>query len=241
MSGADPFEHHPGLRHLVTPPGESFFRDFDPEQFAADLRAKGMPFPDTDPAQREASRRAYLAHHGGDLWVFGYGSLMWDPGFDFVEVRRAFAPAHARRFILCDIWGARGTADQPGLMAALDAGTGCHGLAYRIAANTVEDGTRRIWARERIGPAYIETTIDLELSDRIVPALAFVADYAADAIEPEITRAKQIEYLSTGTGFLGSAHDYIRNLASHFEALGIEDPELTDLLRAVEARMERHR
>lgn len=57
--------------------------------------------------------------------MFAHGSLMWDPAIDFAEVRRAWLPGHARRFILCDIHGARGTRDAPGLMAALDRGDGC--------------------------------------------------------------------------------------------------------------------
>ena len=137
MSQLDPFEHHPRLRGLITPLKDSFFRDFDPESMAADLRAQGIKFPLLSHDQREASRRAALANHGGDLWVFGYGSLMWDPGFDFIEIRRAYAPAHARRFILRDVWGARGTAEQPGIMAALDDGSGCHGL---VSGHSVLNG-----------------------------------------------------------------------------------------------------
>jgi hypothetical protein len=78
--------------------------------------------------------RAALEGHEGDLWVFGYGSLIWDPALEFAEVRRAFAPNHRRRFILEDIYGGRGTPNGPGLMAALDDGDGCNGLCFRIAA-----------------------------------------------------------------------------------------------------------
>jgi cation transport protein ChaC len=72
------------------------------------------PFPIYDDDTREGLRRAALAGHEGDLWVFGYGSLIWDPALEFAEVRRAFAPNHRRRFILEDIYGGRGTPTAPG-------------------------------------------------------------------------------------------------------------------------------
>lgn len=238
MSADDPFRHHPGLRDLITPPEDSFFRDFDPRRLVTELRGKGLEFPLYETDEREAMRRAFLATHDGPLWVFGYGSLMWDPAFDFTDVRRAFAPAHARRFILKDVWGARGTYELPGLMAALDAGEGCHGLAFRIAPDAVEEGTFRIWSRELAGPAYRAEMIDVTLDDSPIRALTFVAEHGTSAIQPDLTREEQVHYLATGTGFLGSSYDYIRNLATHFEEMRIDDPYLTGLLAEVEARME---
>jgi len=131
----DAFRHHPGLRGLITPPEESGLRRLEPEQLRATLREKGMDESFVlSTKEREADRKRTLeSRPEGPLWVFGYGSLMWDPGFPFVEVRRAFAPLHQRRMILRDIWGARGDADRPGVMAALDAHAAslCHYLHTR--------------------------------------------------------------------------------------------------------------
>ncbi len=233
----DPFAHHPELRSLMTDPEASVLPALSFEALEAKLSALGLPvgwwYPEEE---REALRAATMADwDGGDLWVFGYGSLMWDPGFRFAEVRRAFAPVHARRFILRDVYGARGTHEAPGLMAALDDGAGCEGLAFRIEAGEVETATWALWRRERIAPGYLARLIEVRLSDGPRTALTFVADHAAEMIASDITRAEQVRYLATGTGFLGTSLDYIRNVASHFAALGIEDTEVTGLLAEVEA------
>ena len=232
----DPFSHHPELRGKVADPLQSSFRTFTTEGLAVRLKARGLPVDwwHTD-AEREASRAQALAgRRGGDLWVFAYGSLMWDPAFRFEEVRRAHAPRHARRFILKDVYGGRGTFAAPGLMAALDAGSGCDGLAFRIAGANVEQETEILWRREKIGPAYIPVFIDVDLSDRRIPALTFVADHDATLIDAGLTRAQQVEYCATGTGFMGSSADYLRNIAGQFAALGIRDEEVSELLRETE-------
>ena len=104
---ADPFAHHPDLRDKITPTDQSFFRNFTKEKLAVILAEKGMEdFPYHPDATREAMRHAALAGRDGqDIWVFAYGSLMWDPALVFSDVRRAHAPHHARRFILKDIYG----------------------------------------------------------------------------------------------------------------------------------------
>jgi glutathione-specific gamma-glutamylcyclotransferase len=176
-------------------------------------------------------------HIPEDLWVFAYGSLMWDPGIVFAEVRRAFVPGNARRFILRDIHGARGTRETPGLMAALDEGSGCEGLAFRIDREHVDGETERLWRRERIGPGYIASFVDAELSDGRVSALTFVADHDAEVIASTLTRAEQVHCFATGTGFLGTSLQYLENIAAHFEALGIHDDDVVALLRETKAYM----
>ena len=112
---ADPFAAHPELRPLIRDPSQSVFRNYYAVSKGKDVPNPAPTVPKMRSAEaREASRRVTLAGHMGDLWVFAYGSLMWDPAMDFAEVRRAWLPAHARRFILCDIYGARGTNEVPG-------------------------------------------------------------------------------------------------------------------------------
>jgi len=233
----DPFAFHPELRALIRDPDASLFRDFDVRKFLAELPPAELELQVFDDATREAGRLALLAdRRGADLWVFAYGSLMWDPAFRFAEVRRAFAPGHQRRFILKDTFGGRGSAEQPGVMAALDEGAGCHGLAFRIAQDEIEEETRRLWSRERAGPAYVEAMIPVELSDRRVEAVTFLADHGADAIFPELSREEQITFAATGTGLFGTSYEYIENLAAGFAAVGVEDAEVTDLLNAIRER-----
>jgi len=233
----DPFAHHPELRDKISDPLQSFFRSFDIAEMAERIRENGLP---TDwwysDGEREASRAQELANcWGKDLWVFAYGSLMWDPAFRFAEVRRAYVPGYARRFILKDVHGGRGTRAAPGLMAALDSGPGCNGLVFRIEQGNLDAETEIIWRRERIGPGYLPTFVEATLSDRSIEALTFVADHDAPIIDAGLTRAEQIRYLATGTGFLGSSLDYLKNIAEHFSALGIEDEEVSELLRETEA------
>jgi cation transport protein ChaC len=245
-AATDPFLYHPDLRGTISDPLMSPLRGLTTAKLASLAEERCLPtgwwYPDS---QREAERAQFLrGRQDADLWVFGYGSLMWDPGIRFEEVRRAHLPGHTRRFILKDIYGGRGTAEAPGLMAALDDGTGCDGLAFRISRENVDAETEVLWRRERIGPAYAPVFIDAIAEDGRMTVLTFVADHEADLIDSSLTRAQQVEYCATGTGFLGSSLDYLRNIARQFAALGIQDDEVTELLRETEAyksRVESHR
>jgi cation transport protein ChaC len=231
----DPFAHHPELRDLVADPETSFFRGFTVERLLADQPelARWLPDLHTD-AVREAIRAEALAGHEGDLWIFAYGSLMWDPALRFVDLRRARAEAHARQFILVDD-AARGSEGAPGLMAGLDAGDGCEGLALRIAADAVDTETEILFRREVIAPGYVPAFVPVRIGDETLPALTFLVDHACDVIQPELTHAQQVRYIATGQGFLGTSRDYLANIVTHFEALGIHDAHCTTLLRDVEA------
>jgi cation transport protein ChaC len=231
-TGRDPFHHHPELRAEISDPLESFFRSFSTDRLVEKTQELGMPVWWYSDEDREALRAAALRDRpAGDLWVFAYGSLMWDPAIRFAEVRRAHVRDYARRFILKDIYGARGTAEAPGLMAALDAGGGCDGLAFRIARERVDEETEVLWRREQVGPAYRAVFVDASIAGHEVKALAFVADHDAELIDATLTREEQIRFLATGTGFAGSSMDYLRNVQEKLAALGIDDADVDDLLR----------
>ena len=245
----DPFLHHPELRPLIDPPESSPMRFITNASVSAELAARGLGSDWMhDDAGREANRRRFLERHrrdghagagqGGALWVFAYGSLMWNPAILFDEVRRAHLRGYARRFILRDNQGGRGTPEAPGLMAALDHDpAGCDGLAFRIPAPRVEHETRILWQREMIGPGYIPVMAQATTAQGRVACCTFVADHAAPLIEPALTRSDQIRYLATGAGFLGTSMDYLRRIARQFSALGIEDHEVTSLLAEAEAAL----
>lgn len=233
----DPFSHHPELRHQIADPLRSFFRTFTTAVLAARMEQMGLPLDWWHPDEkREAMRAATLdGRREADLWVFGYGSLMWDPGVRFAEVRRARVPGYARRFILKDLYGARGTFEKPGLMAALDAGPGCDGLLFRIAREDIEEETEVLWRREQIGPAYKAVFVEAHTPQHRIEALTFVADHDAEMIDADLTRERQIEYVATGTGFAGTSMDYLRGIQQKFAALGIRDDEVATLLSDAEA------
>ncbi len=235
----DPFVHHPELRDLINEPENCFFRTFTTAKLAEISREKGIPQWWYSDEQREAMRAAALAKHSGDdLWIFAYGSLMWDPGLYFEEVRHAWLPDHARRLILKDIYGARGSAEAPGLMAALDrGGAGCHGLAFRIGEAQIETETEALWRREGIGPAYWPVFVEVRVGNTPLNALTFVANHEADLIDGEMSRDEQIDYLVTGTGFAGSSIDYLQNLVGRLGTMGIRDADIEDLLGQAEDRL----
>lgn len=240
MSAADPFFHHPALRGEIVDPLRSFMRTFSTTVLAAKAKELGLPqdwwYSDEE---REGLRARALANHaGGDLWVFAYGSLMWDPGFRFAEIRRARVVGHARRFILKDVYGGRGTFGAPGLMAALDEGPDCNGLLFRIAEAHIDEETEILWRREQVGPAYDAAFVEATHDDGCARALTFVADHSADLIDPTLTRDEQIRYFATGSGFLGSSLDYLKNIDKKFAALGIRDDDVTALLREALAHVD---
>lgn len=232
----DPFVHHPELRGRIADPETSFYRSFSVEALVAQhphLEAF-RPWVHTD-ERREAIRSETLRGREGDLWIFAYGSLMWDPALRFTEVRRAHVAGHARRFILLDDKGGRGCPEAPGLMAALDAGDGCEGLAFRIRAQDVDVETEILFRREVIGPSYIPGFVPVRIADGEASALSFLADHDHPDIRGDITRDEQIRYIATGSGVLGTSRDYLVNIVDHFAHLGIADDHCTDLLCAVDA------
>ena len=232
---SDPFRHHPGLRGRIKPHAQSYFRTITTEGVRATLAERGLAesFPFYPDEVREGLRRDALAGHAGDLWVFAYGSLIWDPALDFAEVRRAHAPGHARRFILVDRLGGRGTPDAPGLMAALDEGAGCDGLVFRIAAEKVDAETEILFRREMIGPGYHARFIPVVIDGQKARALSFLADHDDPLMEADIPRATQVRYAATGSGFLGTSFDYLASTVSHLAEVGIVDADASDLLAAV--------
>ena len=228
----DPYLHHPALRGKIADPLTSYFRDFKPSDLDARMKALGRPdnWRHSD-EELEAARLSFLEGRlDSDLWIFAYGSLMWDPAFHFAEVRRARVEGYSRRFILKDTFGPRGTQETPGLMAALDEGPGCDGLAFRIAGQDAKHESGMFWRRELIAYSYKPVIARVETEFGPLEALTVIADRTSDFIRPDLTREEQVRYIATGKGFLGTSLQYVENIAEHFAALGIKDSEVTGLL-----------
>lgn len=230
------FAHHPELRDKIADPMQSFMRGLTVEMLVErypELEA-ALEWVHSDDEREETRARALSDRDCGDLWVFAYGSLMWDPALRFAEVRRCRVAGYARRFILMDDKGGRGSPDAPGLMAALDEGAGCEGLAFRIEADDVDTETEILWRREMIGPGYEPRFITARIGADNVEALTFVANHAAYVIRPDLSRAQQIRYIAHGSGFLGTSHSYLVNIVSQLKVLNIHDPDCVRLLKEVD-------
>lgn len=231
---ADAFIHLPELQSRVTHPEKSLLR-LTPEMFSMweqRARAAGWPVGWRLPDEViEASRLAVLGEHKADrdLWIYSYGSLMWDPGFHFAEVRLADVEGFQRRFTLKIKLG-RGSPDNPALMLSLEPGKGCcRGLAFRIAADSVHAETAILWRREMLRGGYAPAVVPMLTPQGPIEALAFVSNPSHPSYVGELPIAETAAMIASGKGVLGSNRDYLVQLASQLDALGIEDPYVAQL------------
>ncbi len=173
----------------------------------------------------------------GDLWVFGYGSLIWHAGFAHVETVLATLPDHSRSFCMRSIHH-RGTVAQPGLVLALDPhpGAACAGMAFRVEPGAHVETMAALRERELISSAYVEQVHEVALADgRRVEAVAYVIDRDHEQYCGGLPLGEQAEIIARAIGDRGPNRDYLFNTADHLTALGIEDPELSWLARVVRA------
>lgn len=167
-----------------------------------------------------------------DLWVFGYGSLIWNPAFDFAERRPALLRGWHRRFCLKMLMG-RGTPEHPGLMLALDHGGACKGVAFRIAAEKIRQELHVLWQREMFGGAYHARWVRLEAEDEVFPAVTFVINRAHPRYIPELSVTQTAALIATGSGDLGTCREYLENTISHLRELGLSDSGLNRIAAAL--------
>jgi cation transport protein ChaC len=169
-----------------------------------------------------------------DLWVFGYGSLMWNPGFDHAEARPAVLDGWHRAFCLYSLHY-RGTPAQPGLVLGLDDGGSCRGVAFRVPASQAELAVEYLNERELIGYAYVAQTLPIRLDDgRTVPAYTFVADRGHRHYAGELALERAAAIIMDAQGAAGLNRDYLINTVRKLEADGFMDQSLHILLLEVE-------
>ncbi|WP_253913434.1 gamma-glutamylcyclotransferase [Pseudoruegeria sp. HB172150] len=169
------------------------------------------------------------------LWVFGYGSLMWNPGFAYEERVLASLPGYARTFCMWSIHH-RGTEENPGLVLALDPheDAHCRGLGFAVAPEQEEATLAYLRERELISSAYLETWVTLELADgRDVRAVAYVVDTEHVQYCGGLPLEKQADVIAHAVGGRGPNTEYLYNTQSHLDELGIEDDDLRWLAERV--------
>ena len=173
------------------------------------------------------------------FWVFGYGSLMWNPEFAFSERVPATLDGFARSFCMWSIHH-RGSPEDPGLVLALDAeaGTSCRGLAFRVPPETGLETLACLRERELVTSAYGEHLVPVSLDDgRHVEALAYVVDRAHAQYTGSLSLEAQADVIARATGGRGPNADYLFNTVSHLAALGMQDPVLEELADMVRRRL----
>jgi cation transport protein ChaC len=189
-----------------------------------------------DEAAFEASRQAILdrARETGELWVFGYGSLIWNPIVEIDARRTARLPGHSRRFC---VWApiGRGTPERPGLWLALDEGGDCEGVALRIPSGQWDAETLILWRREMISGVYRPAWLTLETADGPLPCCVFLSNPAHDRYQAEIDHGEKVEAIAKAAGSLGPCRDYLYDLAAGLRDHGQGDAYIDRLERDVRA------
>ena len=169
-----------------------------------------------------------IEHETGDLWVFGYGSLMWRPGFKAVErVPARLIGLHRSLCVFSFVH--RGTPERPGLVLGLDRGGMCRGIAYRVGAAARARTLRYLRGREQVTTVYRETMRRIELEDaarRQVSALCYIVDRGHVQYAGRLTLAEQLHYVRQGHGQSGADRDYVLEAVRALEALGYRETEL---------------
>jgi glutathione-specific gamma-glutamylcyclotransferase len=168
------------------------------------------------------------AHGAGDLWVFGYGSLMWRPGFEFLErVPARLIGLHRALCVFSFVH--RGTPEKPGLVLGLDRGGMCRGVAFRVAAAKRDSTIAYLRDREQVTSVYVETMRRIELEDkarRQVRALTFTVDRGHVQYAGRLSVAESVHYVRQGHGRSGINRDYVVETVRALEALGYRESDL---------------
>jgi len=167
------------------------------------------------------------------LWVFGYGSLIWNPAFHFAEKRTARVHGYHRRFCLWTHLG-RGTIQNPGLMLGLDHGGSCTGLGFRIDKNQVRTELDILFRRELISHAYIPTWVKMRFENGgIHHGITFVIDRQHERYTKKLDPITQSLHIATAAGPLGPNREYLFDLVEHLNELGLKDRALSRLAQMV--------
>ena len=167
-------------------------------------------------------------HLNDDLWVFGYGSLIWRPGFVFIE--RVPARLFGLHRALCVYsFVHRGTPERPGLVLGLDRGGTCRGLAYRVSADKRADTIAYLRAREQVTSVYREAMRPVILTgqpERRVSALVYIVDRSHPQYAGRLDLNEQLHHIRQGHGQSGPNRDYVLSTVQALEALGYRDRDL---------------
>ena len=159
----------------------------------------------------------------GDFWVFGYGSLIWNPGFAHVETQRARLSGY-RRALCVRSWVHRGTRENPGLVLGLDRGGSCVGMAFRVPGELHAQVMDYLRARELVTHVYLERQLAARLADgRKVDVVTYVCDRSHEQFAGALDEAEAAEIVRNASGKSGDNPAYVLSAIEHLRALGIRD------------------
>jgi cation transport protein ChaC len=169
-------------------------------------------------------------------WVFGYGSLMWRPGFPYAERMAATLYGRKRAFCIYSVHH-RGTYERPGLVLGLAPGGAVRGMAYRVAERDWPDVYAYLIEREQPTETYVEARRAVRLADgRRANALVFLSDTTHPQWAGNLSVQRQAELIAGANGLSGPNPDYLRDLVAHLRDMGVRDAVMEHLLSEVETR-----
>jgi glutathione-specific gamma-glutamylcyclotransferase len=169
----------------------------------------------------------------GDFWVFGYGSLIWRPGFAHVETQRARLHGYHRSLCVYSFVH-RGTRERPGLVLGLDRGGSCIGLAFRVPGGLRDEVITYLRERELVTNVYLERMLKVRLdSGRTVEAVTYIVDRQHEQYAGALDAAHAAAVVRGAVGQSGINEDYVLSTLEHLKALGIRDHWLEDVARQV--------
>jgi cation transport protein ChaC len=205
--------------------------------------------PPPPEGMREATAEDYArimdellgAERGDDeVWIFAYGSLIWKPACDFVEVRTGLVRGWHRAF--CLGWNNRwrGSDENPGLMLALDRGGACNGVLYRLPPGQIDDNMIKLLQREMgwLPSSFPPRWVNAQSGDRTIRALTFCIDRHSGRYVSGLTVERIAEVLAKAVGSRGSMAEYLYATVRHLEDMGIHDPHLWRLQSLVAEHIE---
>lgn len=201
--------------------------------------AEGLPVMSLEESDRR--KQAFLSSlpPKEDVWFFGYGSLMWDPGFQHLEAAMVRLHGWHRSFCVLS-HGYRGTVECPGLVLGLDEGGDCVGMAYRVCGvSQLEEAIEYLWVREMVTGIYNPTLLPASVDDgRIVDCWAFVVDRAHSQYMGHLSQETRADMIANATGTRGPNRIYLENTVARLTQLGVKDESLSTMLDKVSAAAE---
>jgi glutathione-specific gamma-glutamylcyclotransferase len=181
---------------------------------------------------------AHCLAAGGDLWLFGYGSLMWNPGFSYAEARPGLLRGYHRAFCVYSS-RYRGTPERPGLVLGLDRGGACKGMAFRVAAPDVAAALEYLWHREMTNRTYHLKALSVRIPASVVSARAFVVDRRHKNYAGRLSLDETARLIIQGIGARGPCRQYLENTVAELRKLGqLDGPihRLEEKVRELAAR-----
>lgn len=209
------------------------------QDMCADARRQGVFVPLSD-EQRAESLRATLEARpkGADVWIFAYGSLMWNPAFHFEEKRMATLYGYHRSFCLRTPVG-RGTIECPGLVLGLDRGGSVRGVALRIAEDKLQEELEVVWSREMLGGSYRPAWLRLVGPDQQrFSAIAFVMRRESPRYAGRLSTDDAAQQIAKASGPLGPCAEYLQNTVEAMDAMGLSDGPMHALWDRVKTFLE---